>query len=90
MALKRFGQVIGIKPEDIEEYEELHANAWPTIIQIIKDANISNYSIFRYQNLLFAYFEYTGSDYEADMEVSSRARDAKMLEDYRCYAVASS
>lgn len=67
MAVRRFGQVIGIKPEDIKEYEDLHANAWPTIIEIIKDANISNYSIFRYQNLLFAYFEYSGSDYEADM-----------------------
>ena len=67
MAVKRIGQVIGIKPEDIEEYEKLHANAWPSIIKIIKQANISNYSIFRYQNLLFAYLEYTGVDYEADM-----------------------
>jgi L-rhamnose mutarotase len=67
MAIKRIGQVIGIKPEDIEEYEKLHANAWPSIIKIIKQANISNYSIFRYQNLLFAYLEYTGVDYEADM-----------------------
>ena len=67
MAVKRIGQVIGIKPEDIEEYEKLHANAWPSIIKIIKQANISNYSIFRYQNLLFAYLEYNGADYEADM-----------------------
>ena len=67
MAVKRIGQVIGIKPEDIEEYEKLHANAWPSIIKIIKQANISNYSIFRYQNLLFAYLEYTGADYKADM-----------------------
>ncbi|MSO26307.1 MAG: L-rhamnose mutarotase [Candidatus Nanopelagicaceae bacterium] len=67
MSVKRIGQVIGIKPEDIEEYEKLHAQAWPSIIKIIKQANISNYSIFRYGNLLFAYLEYTGSDYEADM-----------------------
>ena len=67
MAVKRIGQVIGITPEDIQEYENLHANAWPSIIKIIKQANISNYSIFRYQNLLFAYLEYTGTDYEADM-----------------------
>jgi len=33
MAIKRIGQVIGIKPEDIEEYEKLHANAWPSIIE---------------------------------------------------------
>lgn len=67
MPIKRIGQVIGIKQEDIEEYERIHANAWPSIIKIIKQANISNYSIFRYENLLFAYLEYTGDDYEADM-----------------------
>jgi len=67
MPIKRIGQVIGIKPEEIEEYERLHAQAWPSIIKIIKQANISNYSIFRYENLLFAYLEYTGDDYEADM-----------------------
>jgi L-rhamnose mutarotase len=62
MPIKRIGQVIGIKPEEIEEYERLHAQAWPSIIKIIKQANISNYSIFRYENLLFAYLEYTGDD----------------------------
>ncbi len=67
MAVKRIGQVIGIKPEDIQKYENLNENAWPRIIKIIKHANISNYSIFLYQNLLFAYLEYTGADYEADM-----------------------
>jgi len=67
MAVKRIAQVIGVKPEDIQEYERIHADAWPSIIKIIKKANISNYSIFRYQNLLFAYLEYTGSDYEKDM-----------------------
>ena len=29
--------------------------------------NISNYSIFFKDNWLFAYFEYTGNDFEADM-----------------------
>lgn len=49
MPIKRIGQVIGIKPEEIDEYERLHAQAWPSIIKIIKQANISNYSIFRYE-----------------------------------------
>jgi len=54
MGVKRIAQVIGVRPEDIQEYEQIHADAWPSIIKIIKKANISNYSIFRYQNLLFA------------------------------------
>jgi len=77
MAVKRIAQVIGIKPEDIQEYERIHADAWPSIIKIIKKANITNYSIFRYQNLLFAYLEYTGTDYEKDMAQLSAEPEMK-------------
>lgn len=67
MAIKRIGQVIGIKPSEIEEYERIHAEVWPAVLATIKKANIQNYSIFRYEHLLFAYMEYTGDDYEKDM-----------------------
>jgi L-rhamnose mutarotase len=67
MTIKRIGQVIGIKPEEIAEYERIHENIWPTVAATLKRTNIQNYSIFRYENLLFAYMEYTGTDYEADM-----------------------
>ena len=33
----------------------------------IRRANIRNYSIYRFQDLLFAYFEYKGDDFRADM-----------------------
>lgn len=69
MKIKRIGQVIGIKTEDIAEYERIHEAIWPTVAATLKRANIQNYSIFRYQNLLFAYMEYTGSDYEKDMQM---------------------
>jgi len=65
--VKRFGQVIGIKPEHIEEYEKLHADAWPGVLAKIEACNIRNYSIYRYGNMLFAYMEYVGDDFEADM-----------------------
>ena len=71
MTIKRIGQVIGIKPEEIAEYERIHENIWPTVAATLKRANIQNYSIFRYGNLLFAYMEYTGSDYEKDMALIS-------------------
>jgi L-rhamnose mutarotase len=67
MTVKRIGQVIGIKAEEIAEYERIHENIWPTVAATLKRANIQNYSIFRYGNLLFAYMEYTGTDYEKDM-----------------------
>ena len=37
------------------------------VLAMISVCNIRNYSIFRHGELLFAYFEYVGEDYEADM-----------------------
>ncbi|WP_430973927.1 L-rhamnose mutarotase [Sunxiuqinia rutila] len=76
--MKRFGQVIGIKPEHFKKYCEYHAEVWPEVLEKIKECNISNYSIFHKDNQLFAYFEYTGDDFEADMK--KMAADAKTQE----------
>jgi L-rhamnose mutarotase len=65
--MKRFGQIIGIKPENVEKYKDYHASVWPEVLHMIKQCNISNYSIFHKNGLLFAYFEYTGNDFAADM-----------------------
>ncbi len=65
--MRRFGQVIGVKPECVEEYERMHREVWPEVLRTIHACNIRNYSIFRDGNTLFAYFEYVGDDYEADM-----------------------
>jgi L-rhamnose mutarotase len=66
--MQRFGQVIGVKPEKLEEYKKLHANVWPGVLQMIEACNIRNYSIFVLNNdTLFAYFEYAGNDFAADM-----------------------
>ena len=71
--MQRFASVIGIKPENRAEYERLHAAVWPDVLAQIAKSNIRNYSIYRYGELLFSYFEYVGNDYEADT--------AKMAED---------
>jgi L-rhamnose mutarotase len=65
--MRRFGQVIRVRPDRIADYERLHAEAWPGVLATIRAANIRNYSIFRHGELLFAYFEYVGDDFEADM-----------------------
>jgi L-rhamnose mutarotase len=67
--MKRFGQVIKLKPEGAAEYARLHQkeNIFPGVNEMIKKCNISNYSIYVMDNLLFAYFEYVGVDFEADM-----------------------
>jgi L-rhamnose mutarotase len=65
--VKRYGQVIRVKLEKLEAYKELHASVWPEVLKTIKACHIDNYSIFYLDGLLFAYFEYTGHNYEADM-----------------------
>ena len=65
--MKRFGQIIGLDPARYEEYKKYHKAVWPGVLETIKKCNISNYSIFHKDGLLFAYFEYLGDDYEADM-----------------------
>ena len=78
--MARYGSIIGIKPEHIAEYKRLHAAVWPDVLKQIKASNISNYSIYlrEPENLMFAYFEYTGTDYAADM--ARMAADPKTKE----------
>jgi L-rhamnose mutarotase len=66
--MKQFGQVIGVKPETYDEYVEAHAAVWPEVLDMISKPNIKNYSIYLHNNQLFAYFEYHGGDFEADMQ----------------------
>jgi L-rhamnose mutarotase len=68
----RYGMVIGVKPDQIENYKALHAAAWPGVLAKIRECHIRNYSIYlreveKGQFLLFSYFEYTGDDFAADM-----------------------
>ena len=71
--VRRVAQVIGLPAENAEEYERLHADAWPAVLEQLRRSSIRNYSIYRHGELLFAYFEYVGDDYEGDL--------ARMAED---------
>ncbi|MEK7408419.1 MAG: L-rhamnose mutarotase [Acidobacteriota bacterium] len=63
----RYGMVIGLAPEKLEEYKAYHANAWPEVLAMIRQSNIRNYSIYHKDGYLFSYFEYHGDDFGADM-----------------------
>lgn len=65
--MKRFGQVIRIKPGRLDEYIEYHKAVWPGVAQTITECNIRNYSIYHWNGVLFAYMEYVGDDFNADM-----------------------
>ncbi|HEX4203510.1 MAG TPA: L-rhamnose mutarotase [Ktedonobacteraceae bacterium] len=76
--MRRIAQIVRVKPEHIEEYERIHEQVWPAVLETIHACNIRNYSIFRHGTLLFAYFEYIGDDYAADMQ--KMAADPKTQE----------
>jgi len=65
--MKRYGSVIKVDIDKLEEYKRLHANPWPEINEKIKECNIINYSIYYNEGYLFSYFEYVGNNYETDM-----------------------
>ncbi len=65
--MKRYGKLIRLKPEMLEEYKKLHEAVWEGVLAQIKHSNIRNYSIFYKDGLLFSYYEYIGADHEADM-----------------------
>ena len=70
--MKRYGSIIGVREDKIDEYKKLHAAVWPEVLDMIKQCNISNYSIYMRKlpdgkNYLFSYLEYTGNDFAADM-----------------------
>ena len=69
--MKRYGSVVGVKEDKLEEYKELHAAVWPDVLKMIEDCNLHNYSIYLRKlpdgnHYLFSYFEYTGDDFAAD------------------------
>ena len=65
--MQRYGSILELKHETLDEYQRLHAAVWPSVLKLIHEANIRNYSIFLRDGILFAYFEYVGEDFVADM-----------------------
>lgn len=81
--MKRYGHIIGVRPEKIEEYKRLHAAVWPEVLEKIAECNIRNYTVFLRETddgtpYLFSCFEYVGEDFEADM--AKMAADPKTQE----------
>lgn len=67
--MTRYGSVIHVKDEKLEEYKALHTSVWSEVLSRLRKCNIKNYSIFYRDGYLFSYYEYTGDDYTADMAI---------------------
>jgi L-rhamnose mutarotase len=66
---RRYGMVLRVKAEKFEEYKRYHQAVWPGVLDRITKSGIANYSIYHREGWLFSYFEYLGSDFDADMRL---------------------
>jgi L-rhamnose mutarotase len=62
-ALKRFAFTLRLRDGAAEAYEKAHRELWPEMHDMLKDSGMSEYSIFRRDNLLFLTFK--AEDFEA-------------------------
>ncbi len=76
--MQRMGLCIKLKPDVVHEYRRLHASVWPEVLAAVVKAHIRNYSIYlkEPENVLFAYWEYHGTDFAAD--AATMAQDEYM------------
>ncbi len=68
---ERHAWVTGLKLEKAARYRALHAQPWASVNRTLKRCHIRNFSIHEREIggrlYLFAYLEYTGRDFDADM-----------------------
>jgi NADP-dependent 3-hydroxy acid dehydrogenase YdfG/L-rhamnose mutarotase len=71
-APQRYAWVTGLKPDKAARYEYLHAHPWSGVNKTIRDCHIRDFSIHECningRLYLFAYLEYTGTNFDADMK----------------------
>jgi L-rhamnose mutarotase len=53
----RFCFTFEIRPGTEAEYKRRHDEIWPELVEVIKDAGVSNYSLFRRETQIIAYCE---------------------------------
>jgi|GEM_PF-677920 len=83
----RHGWVIGIHKKDILAYTQLHAAPWPGVLERLDSSHIQNYSIFlgeirKDMPILFSYLEYSGNDFDMDMQKMAKDKVTQLWWSY--------
>ncbi|NYD68271.1 L-rhamnose mutarotase [Agromyces atrinae] len=55
-------------PEKRDEYLALHRMVWPQVEKTISESGIRNFTIFSLDDVIIAYYEYVGDDFDADQQ----------------------
>jgi L-rhamnose mutarotase len=80
--VKRVGMVVGIRPDKVPQYKQLHADSNPGVRDILNKYHMHNFSIYLQKIdgkwYEFGYYEYTGHDFEGDM--AKMAKEPRTIE----------
>lgn len=83
--IRRVGMVVGLKPDNIEEYKRIHADGHPGVRDLLNKYHMYNFSIYLTEIdgkwYEFGYYEYTGDDFDGDMaKLAEEPRNIEWLQ----------
>lgn len=74
--MEKYAWKATVKDGCLDEYRKRHNEIWPELVQVLKDAGISNYTIWNVDNELFGYYECEkGADFAAKVQAESPVVD---------------
>lgn len=74
--MERYAWKAIVKDGKKAEYIRRHNEIWPELVEVLKKAGISNYTIWNNGNELFGYYECEkGADYAARVQAESEVVD---------------
>lgn len=79
--MQRFCFTFQIRPGQEAEYKRRHDEIWPELVDALKDAGISNYSLFRRGVRVIAYCECEPDAQTAFAKVGATDVNARWFED---------
>jgi L-rhamnose mutarotase len=59
--MQRVAFLLRLKPGTGDDYDRAHAAVWPEMLTLLKSSGITEYSIFRRDELLFLYMRVDGA-----------------------------
>ena len=72
--MARYAWTARLRPETVDDYVEHHAAVWPDVLDAIRAAGIHDYSIWLFQDRVFAQYSVDGDHDEAlRVEAASEA-----------------
>ncbi|MBQ4321518.1 MAG: L-rhamnose mutarotase [Oscillospiraceae bacterium] len=73
--MERYGWKARVLPGMLDEYKRRHAEIWPEMVEVLKKAGISNYSIWNTGDTLVGYYECESIEYAAKVQAESPVVD---------------